>query len=103
MVSVPLEELFPSHINQDNEFSTTFIPTIGVDFKIKTIDYKQKRIKLQLWDTAGQERFQAITRQYYKGADGIMIVYDVTTPQSFYHVRDWKEDIERLGVISRSI
>merc|ERR1712156_1407244 len=67
----------------DNEFLTNFIPTIGVDFKIKTIDLNGKTIKLQLWDTAGQERFQAITNAYYRGAMGILIVYDITNSKSF--------------------
>jgi GTPase SAR1 family protein len=82
---------------QDDQFSTNFTPTIGVDFKVKTMMFNQKQVKLQLWDTAGQERFRAITRAYYKGADGIFIIYDVTYPPSFYHVKDWLEDIHRYG------
>eukprot|EP00700_Malawimonas_jakobiformis_P003064 EC725526.1.p1 GENE.EC725526.1~~EC725526.1.p1 ORF type:complete len:222 (+),score=16.82 EC725526.1:48-668(+) len=81
----------------DDQFSPNFIQTIGVDFKIKTMLYNQKQVRLQLWDTAGQERFKAITRAYYKGADGILIIYDVTYPPSFYHVKDWLEDIYRYS------
>jgi len=57
--------------------------------------HKGQPVRLQLWDTAGQERFRAITRAYYKGADGILIIYDVTYPPSFYHVKEWLEDIHK--------
>ena len=59
------------------------MPTIGVDFKIRTIDVDQKTIKLQIWDTAGQERFKTITSSYYKGAHGIIVTYDITDRESF--------------------
>ena len=54
----------------DDAFNTTFISTIGIDFKIKTIELRGKKIKLQIWDTAGQERFHTITTSYYRGAMG---------------------------------
>ena len=62
----------------DDKFNPSFITTIGIDFKIKTVDINGKKIKLQLWDTAGQERFRTITTAYYRGAMGIILVYDVT-------------------------
>ena len=62
----------------DNTFLPNYVATIGVDFKIKTIELEGKTVKLQIWDTAGQERFQTITTVYYRGADGIMLVYDST-------------------------
>ena len=61
----------------------SFITTIGIDFKIRTIELDGKRVKLQIWDTAGQERFRTITTAYYRGAMGILLVYDVTDEKSF--------------------
>jgi Ras-related protein Rab-8A len=59
------------------------VATIGVDFKIKTISIKDRRIKLQIWDTAGQERFKNVTQAYYKGAAGIIMVYSLTEARTF--------------------
>nr|CAG8438087.1 11685_t:CDS:2 [Entrophospora candida] len=67
----------------DDSFTPSFITTIGIDFKIRTIELDGKRIKLQIWDTAGQERFRTITTAYYRGAMGILLVYDVTDERSF--------------------
>ena len=60
----------------NDTFSSTFITTIGIDFKIKTVDLDGKRVKLQIWDTAGQEQFRTITRSYFRGAQGIVLVRD---------------------------
>ncbi|PWS22812.1 hypothetical protein DKP78_16425, partial [Enterococcus faecium] len=62
----------------DDSYLDSYISTIGVDFKIRTVEQDGKTIKLQIWDTAGQERFRTITSSYYRGAHGIIIVYDVT-------------------------
>ncbi|XP_023220788.1 ras-related protein Rab-10-like isoform X1 [Centruroides vittatus] len=78
----------------DDAFNTTFISTIGIDFKIKTIELKGKKIKLQIWDTAGQERFHTITTSYYRGAMGIMLVYDITNPKSFDNIAKWLRNID---------
>jgi len=78
----------------DDAFNTTFISTIGIDFKIKTIELRGKRIKLQIWDTAGQERFHTITTSYYRGAMGIMLVYDITNPKSFDNIAKWLRNID---------
>ncbi|XP_064486785.1 ras-related protein Rab-10-like [Ornithodoros turicata] len=88
----------------DDAFHTTFISTIGIDFKIKTIELKGKKIKLQIWDTAGQERFHTITTSYYRGAMGIMLVYDITNMKSFDNIAKWlryidehaNEDVEKM-------
>lgn len=66
-----------------NEFDASNKPTIGIEFSSKTIDVNSKKVKLQIWDTAGQERYRAVAKQYYKGASGVMIVYDTTKKQSF--------------------
>lgn len=79
----------------DDSFTPSFITTIGIDFKIKTIDLEGKKIKLQIWDTAGQERFRTITTAYYRGAMGILLVYDTTDLQSFQNIRNWIRNIEQ--------
>lgn len=73
----------------DDTFTEQSIPTIGVDFKIRTIDFNGKIYKMQIWDTAGQERFRTITSSYYRGAQGIVIVYDISNRQSFDDVKAW--------------
>ena len=67
--------------------------TIGVEFGAKTIEINGKTIKIQIWDTAGQEAFQAITRTYYKGAIGALLVYDITRRETFTHVTKWLDDV----------
>mmetsp|Transcript_45274 Transcript_45274/g.52046 ORF Transcript_45274/g.52046 Transcript_45274/m.52046 type:complete len:207 (-) Transcript_45274:200-820(-) len=81
----------------ENTFTDNFMSTIGVDFKIKTIDIDGKTAKLQIWDTAGQDRFRTITSSYYRGAHGIIVVYDVTQKESFDHVPMWMNEIEKYA------
>jgi Ras-related protein Rab-1A len=81
----------------DNSFTENFFNTIGVDFKIRTIELDGKVVKLQVWDTAGQERFRTITSSYYRGAHGIIVVYDVTDKESFESVSHWLREIERYA------
>ncbi|KAG8199014.1 hypothetical protein JTE90_001809 [Oedothorax gibbosus] len=75
-------------------FKSTFSATIGVDFQVKTIEVDGERIALQLWDTAGQERFRSMTHQYFRKADGIIVVYDVTSESTFRNVRNWMHNIK---------
>eukprot|EP01069_Polyplicarium_translucidae_P010704 Polyplicarium_translucidae@DN3393_c0_g1_i1.p3 len=77
----------------DDAFTTSYITTIGVDFRFRTIPVDKELIKLQIWDTAGQERFRTITSAYYRGADGIIIMYDTTDTVSFEHVDDWLAEV----------
>lgn len=79
----------------DDSFTANHLTTIGIDFKIKIINLEDKQIKLQIWDTAGQERFRTITKTYYKGAHGIVLVYDVTDENSFKNIRNWVRQIEQ--------
>ncbi len=105
----------------NDSFSPTFITTIGIDFKIKNIQLDGKRIKLQvrqlnfvlhplrnfyhrfhlsqIWDTAGQERFRTITTSYFRGAQGILLVYDVTDRNSFISIRNWVAQIQMVSVL----
>eukprot|EP00698_Gefionella_okellyi_P018673 TRINITY_DN562_c0_g1_i1.p1 TRINITY_DN562_c0_g1~~TRINITY_DN562_c0_g1_i1.p1 ORF type:complete len:226 (+),score=15.51 TRINITY_DN562_c0_g1_i1:61-678(+) len=79
----------------DDEFDETYINTIGIDFKTRTVDVQDKRIKLQIWDTAGQERFQSLQALYYRGAQGIVLVYDLTKAKTFQNIRQWMGAVEK--------
>ncbi|CAH8477997.1 unnamed protein product [Schistosoma turkestanicum] len=81
----------------DSSFTSTFISTIGIDFKIKTVTLEGKTIKLQIWDTAGQERFQTITSSYYRGAMGIMLIYDITSRRTFDNIQRWMDNTVSLA------
>ncbi|XP_033178040.1 ras-related protein Rab-35 isoform X1 [Bombus impatiens] len=86
----------------DNTFNGSYITTIGVDFKIQTVDIDGERVKLQIWDTAGQERFRTITSTYYRGTHGVIVVYDVTSGDSFANVKRWLHEIEQnCDVVNR--
>ncbi|XP_064618700.1 ras-related protein Rab-35-like [Lineus longissimus] len=86
----------------DNTFSGTYITTIGVDFKIRTVDVNGEKVKLQIWDTAGQERFRTITSTYYRGTHGVIVVYDVTSGESFANVKRWLHEIDQnCDVVNR--
>ena len=79
----------------DDIWNDTFVPTIGVDFKIKTLEIDQKKVKLQIWDTAGQERFKNIISSYYRGVHGILLIYDVTEKDSYKNLNNWLIEIEK--------
>ena len=89
----------------DNKFTRNQMSTVGIDFKIKIIQLKAKIINLLRCHTAGQERFRNITNQYYNGADGILLIFDVTNRKSFENVTYWmnqigaKSDREKIGLI----
>ena len=98
----------------DDSFTSAFVSTVGIDFKVKTVFRNEKRVKLQIWDTgmqisvnvtlpvflhfdklclllslAGQERYRTITTAYYRGAMGFILMYDITNEESFQAVQDW--------------
>jgi len=80
----------------DNIFNESYISTIGVDFKIKTLEINNKIIKLQIWDTAGQERFKSITSSYYRGSSCIIVVFDLSDNNSFTDAMNiWLEEIKK--------
>ncbi|CAH2296288.1 ras-related Rab-3C isoform X2 [Pelobates cultripes] len=72
----------------DDSFTSAFVSTVGIDFKVKTVFKNEKRIKLQIWDTAGQERYRTITTAYYRGAMGFILMYDISNEDSFNAVQD---------------
>ena len=79
----------------DNSFQDEYLSTIGMDYKIKNYQAEDgSTIKLYIWDTAGQDRFRSITRNYYKGADGIILIYDITKKDTFENVRNWINNIK---------
>uniref|UniRef100_A0AAZ3PEB6 Ras-related protein Rab-3 n=1 Tax=Oncorhynchus tshawytscha TaxID=74940 RepID=A0AAZ3PEB6_ONCTS len=78
----------------DDSFTSAFVSTVGIDFKVKTVFRNEKRIKLQIWDTAGQERYRTITTAYYRGAMGFLLMYDITNQDSFNAVQDWATQIK---------
>lgn len=77
----------------DNSYESNSISTIGVDFKTKLLSIDNKNICLQVWDTAGQERYHSVTSSYYKGAQGALVVYDITNRDSFDSVDEWVNEI----------
>ncbi len=81
----------------DHKFRHQHELTIGVEFGGKNIQVKDKTIKIQIWDTAGQEAFQAITRTYYKGAIGALLVYDITRKETFDHIIKWYNEVKLNG------
>ncbi|AWP05793.1 putative ras-related protein Rab-3D-like isoform 3 [Scophthalmus maximus] len=78
----------------DDSFTSAFVSTVGIDFKVKTVYRNDKRVKLQIWDTAGQERYRTITTAYYRGAMGFLLMYDITSQETFCAVQDWATQIK---------
>lgn len=78
----------------DDSFTSAFVSTVGIDFKVKTVFRNDKRVKLQIWDTAGQERYRTITTAYYRGAMGFILMYDITNEESFQAVQDWSTQVK---------
>lgn len=93
-----------------NDFAESYTSTIGVDFKVQTLEIEERIIKLQIWDTGGQERFAPLVRSYFRGGQGVAIVYDVAQRQSFERVRHWvdmvkehaSDDVEMMIIGNKS-
>lgn len=73
----------------DDNFTENHVTTIGVDFRFRCLEIDGKTVKLQIWDTAGQERYKTITNSYYRGAEGVIIVFDLNNKESFLNIKDW--------------
>eukprot|EP00455_Lapot_gusevi_P035297 TRINITY_DN3908_c0_g2_i2.p1 TRINITY_DN3908_c0_g2~~TRINITY_DN3908_c0_g2_i2.p1 ORF type:complete len:210 (+),score=63.78 TRINITY_DN3908_c0_g2_i2:112-741(+) len=76
----------------DDTFIDSYITTIGVDFRFRTVHINQKAVKLQIWDTAGQDRYRTINAAFYRHANGVILVYDVTNRETFDHVEGWLKE-----------
>jgi len=85
----------------DDTFTDSLIE-MTCEYKSKTIDYEGAKILLQIWDTAGQERFRTITSSYYRGAHGIILVYDITNEKSFKSMKPWLNEAQRYAYESVS-
>ena len=81
----------------DSVWNESFVPTIGVDFKVKTVDIGEKKVKMQIWDTAGQERFRNVVATYFRGSNGILLIYDITSRDSFKNLESWLIEIEKYA------
>ena len=79
----------------DKRFEPNYLATVGIDYKLKNIKLNDnKTVKLQIWDTIGQDRFRSITKNYYKGAQGIVLIYDITEKDTFKSVKEWVKSIK---------
>ncbi|KAM7411174.1 hypothetical protein PAMA_021248 [Pampus argenteus] len=88
------------HRYVNGQFSNTYKMTVGVDFSMKVLHWSDKeKVRLQLWDIAGQERFISMTRIYYKGALGCVVMFDVTNSSSFLRCRHWKQDLDNKAML----
>jgi Ras-related protein Rab-1A len=84
----------------DDVFNTSYISTIGVDFKIKTMEIRDKTVKFQIWDTAGQDRFRTITSSYYRGSNAVILCYDTTDKNTFKNIVKWLDEVKMYSAIS---
>ena len=83
----------------EDKFNESKFPTIGIDFKTKYIKVRDASVKVLIWDTAGQEKFRNIAKQYYKGANGVLLIYDVTSRKSFERIDDWLIELKENNKI----
>lgn len=81
----------------EKKFKFDHDTTIGVEFGSKIISVNDKQIKLQIWDTAGQETFKSITRSYYRGSIGVILVYDITNRDSFNNIMKWLDETKNYA------
>uniref|UniRef100_A0A7E4VYX0 Ras-related protein Rab-8A n=1 Tax=Panagrellus redivivus TaxID=6233 RepID=A0A7E4VYX0_PANRE len=77
--------------------NNNFISTVGIDYRNKLVEVEKYKVKLQIWDTAGQERFRSITSSYYRDADALLLVFDVTSRPSFENIRNWLGQVKEYA------
>ena len=87
---------------EHTKFTDNFKPTIGADFSNKEISINGRIVTLQIWDTAGQERYQSLGTAFYRGADCCLLVYDITNPQTFENIIQWKTSFISKGLVLQS-
>ena len=85
----------------DNRFDDNHLATIGIDYKTKYIKVKDASVKVLLWDTAGQEKFRNIARQYYKGANGVLLIYDVCDRKTYERIGFWMDELKQNNEIEQ--
>ena len=83
-----------SEVYTNNKFNSNSLSTIAIDFKLKLTTVLGKKIKMQIWDTAGQERFNTLTSNFFKGSDGILLVYSITNKKSYMSISRWMNNIK---------
>lgn len=86
-----------------NKFNSGYLSTVGIDYQSKKINYQNRDIEMQIWDSAGQEKYRAISKQYYKKANGILLLYDVTSRESFLGIKEWIRDINNMVTMKPSL
>lgn len=86
-----------------NKFHQNYLTTVGIDFQSKSVNYNNKKLDLQIWDSAGQEKYRSIAKQYYQKANGILLIYDITSRSSFDGIQDWIEEIQNKACQSTSL
>ena len=83
----------------ENKFNESILSTVGIDFKTKYIKVRDASVKVLIWDTAGQEKFRNIAKQYYQGANGVLLVFDVSDRKSFERIEYWLNEIKENNKI----
>lgn len=87
----------------NNTFTQNHMTTIGVDVKSKKIQSSIGEVTLQIWDTAGQEKFRSLSPSYLRNADGILLLYDISNRESFDHMVNWLEAIEKYTKMDKQV
>ncbi|CAD5123192.1 DgyrCDS11556 [Dimorphilus gyrociliatus] len=81
----------------NHNFRKDYHSTIGIDFQMRNIDLDGQQVRVQIWDTAGQERYESLTKQYYRRAQGIFLVYDVSNEKSFRNIAKWFKNVRECA------